>query len=331
LLGKVVENGTMDNKTWRGLFYYWIAAKTIVIFASISVGAGGVAAWCDCTNRTWASPFQSHLHNFGWLYQFGLWTHVIGAICGIIPTVMTLILPKGDSKHVFVGRIFVGVWVYQIFVGTIMGANTMLSRGPYPGQDESQKATNHYWGAFSLYVFYLFSFVESCVCENLLNGTAALQYRDKEPPGIIIRGLIFGSTLTLLNGMFMMSIAMFTLINSPDPTTAAGFYPWVYFFFVPVEMFMAIWNLRYWNCAMEERKENWLFTHIRCMTWTAFYVFFFSIENGVFKVISVSGGSYAKGSYWWLLPGWFALIGFFSWFIFYSHKNSKGLSIEKGI
>jgi len=310
----------ISKKNWMAAFYFLTTIKFLAILGLIMVGAGGISAWCDCENRPWKTPFQEHLHGFGGWYQALVWVHVIIAVVISIPMFAGMFSPKGSLLHVYSGRTFVGFWAFNMVVGIICGVTGMAARGPFPGQDASNKATNHYWGTFPLYVYFLNSFVLSSACDQLLNGLAALQYRHASPPNFVMRGIVFGSTLTLLNGWFMLVTATFVLANFPPPNTSMSVFPWFFYIMVPIEMFMALKNVIYWNDKID-RQKNWVYQHIRCMGWVACLTFYFIVENVIYRVITIYyPTSYV--AYWWMLPGHIGNIILFSAYIVWNQQNA---------
>jgi len=302
------------------IILFFLFAKFLSIMTPVAVGAGGVKAWCDCEYRNWTTPFQKHVHGFGLWYETLIWLHVIMAALIIPPVFIGVFAPKGTKLHMVNGRIFIGLWVAQMTVGIICGSFVMLARGPFPGGDPNHKETEHYWGSFSLYIFYLFSFVLSSAADQLLSATASLQYKTSTPNPWISGGLIVGSVMTLFNGVFMFSIAMFTLVNHPAPGSDSAFYPWLYFVFAPVEMLMAFLNLRYW---VHGDSKDWILTHIRCMGWSCCLTLFFVIENTIFRICTVTGWSLLL-----LFPGWGLVVGSFAAFIIFYTKRVKDKKLQ---
>jgi len=303
----------LSHRVWTWFLIFLSVAKLMTFFAAVADLSGGMEAWCDCFERNYSTPFQQHKHGFGLWYQILIWIHVIFAGIIFFPLLISMFSPKGSKIHIYSGFVYLGCWIVHIILGVSTGGFAQIARGAkYPGEDASDPATNHWWGTFGFYIFILFSFILSSVCEQLLNGVAAIQFRNGKPPKHQYQMLQFGSFMTILNGMTILTLGTFTLANHPEPGSTAAFYPWLYYIFIPVELVMAGLNLKYWNSTVEERGNMSLVHHIRCMTWSGYLTFFFILENVTYKIINLTGASM-----WLLIPVFIINVILFGSYIFY--------------
>jgi hypothetical protein len=194
-----------------------------------------------------------------------------------------------------------------------VGGLAMQSRGPVGGED--QATGGHYWGTFPFTIYILFSFVLSAACEQLANATAAIQLKNQPPSQLVHYTFLLGGVITILHGLNIVTFGTVILGNHPEAGSSQAFFPWLYYIFIPVEIFMTIWNIKYWLTPVEER--NWVFQHLRCMGWSAFLTFFFVFENITFKIINTY-----DVTRWLLLPVWITLLAVFGGFIWWNRGTN---------
>jgi hypothetical protein len=302
----------MEFKLWS-LFLIFLSVSKVLSFINLpSVLTGGFQTLCDCEIRSYQSPLHQHSHGFGAWFHALIWLHFLIGFGIVIPVLIALISTKGSPLHIRSGQVYLICWIIQIFFGIIVGGIAMLTRGPVPGED---KATGgHYWETFPFTIYILFSFVLSTACEQLANGTAAIQFKEQNPSKLVHYTFLFGSFITILHGLNILAFGTTILGGHPEPGSSQAFFPWLYYVFIPIEMVMAVLNIKYWLSEVEDR--NWLFQHLRCMIWSAFLTFFFVFENLTFKIISTYGVTR-----WLLLPVWIVLVAVFVFFIWWNKKQ----------
>jgi len=306
----------INYKVWCCFILFLSVARFITFLTLPSVLTGGIQSLCDCSDRPYQSPLHQHKNGYGVWYLSLVWVHFLVAIGIIIPLLISMFSTKGSELHIRSGHAYLVCWIVQIFFGVIAGGIILIGRGPVPGED--QASGGHYWGSFPFTIFILFSFVLSAACEQLGHAMVAIQLKDKQPSLLVHYTFLFGGVMTILNGFNILVFGTMTLANHPTPGSSQAFYPWLYYLFIPVEIFMTVLNLIYWITPVEQR--NWLLQHIRCMGWSAFLTFFFVFENLTFKIINTYQVTRLL-----LLPTWILLLVVFGVFIWWNRKQYQNV------
>jgi len=267
------------------LIIYYLTFKVLVLMAVIIIAAGGVGVWLDEV-RPFVSPILHHLNGYGWWYMFLLWVHVICGFCVFI-WIVPLVSKKGSDLHILGGRLFVMLWIPNIFAAVVMGTALALSRGPYPGTDFNQRTSQHYWGSFDIWVALIQVLQIANIGEAMSHGLAAFQFRSKiSMPPYIHKLLLLSSTASLaLAAMILLFFFFLRFVNQVQlPNDWWIFY---YFIVMPIESINPLLNfVRMWRLGeVWSASRSVLISHVRNMIMATHITCFIFGEVVIYKMV----------------------------------------------
>lgn len=225
------------------------------------------------------TPFQQHPHNWGVLFQLMVAAHVITGSTLVVSLIVPLCTEKGGKLHRVFGRVFASVWVFHMIDGLWNASTVILNRGYneelYPQSDED---------GFSLHLFLQFGFVAGVLCEYLVAGLAAPQFKLAAPRWF--RHLMVTMTyVSTMHCISMVAVAVLTFINMDTASDTAVEYAIIFCLDFPVYLFQTLKNYNYY--AHSDPTYNlygWPVEHQRNMMFVCNFTLITGIANLTFRI-----------------------------------------------
>ena len=82
--------------------------------------------WCQAEFHT---PFQSHPHDFGAIFQYAIQSHVVTAFLLLATIFLPMVSPKGLGSHGLFGRIVILLWAWHATAGLVGASQVLAERG----------------------------------------------------------------------------------------------------------------------------------------------------------------------------------------------------------